>query len=291
MPEGAGSPVFVFQMAKVASRSWMRLLAGALPDRAIVHFHTMSDQSLRRIDEILAVTGAEQTIAHMSLPRLGRPPPEIAPMVRNGIWTGPPVTILAGVRDPVARAVSVVGFLTNRLGYTRLPVTVRDGGTAENLRALFFTVLRAAQGADHQGDTLVRLLAHALHDYRRWFQEELAPSFGMDVLARPFDHAQHHLRLEVGGNRLFLYRVEDLQSPSAELVLMRYASDFFGCELAAVPPDDTTGEGRYRALYRAFTSLIRLDRADLDWFYDNPAVTAFYTPLEIEGFRARWAAL
>jgi hypothetical protein len=289
MPEISPAPILVFQMAKVASRSWQRLLAAAMPDRRIEHFHSISDRSMALNDELLKVTGADQTVRYLFMYPLTGLQKEIAAQVHHGVWTGPPSMIVTGMRDPVARAVSAIGFLTNRLGYARVPVTVRDGGTPQNLRELFFRVLRVAQGADHQNDTLVRLLAFVIGDYRRWFQEELAPGFGLDVLAQPFDHSRHHLRMEAGGHRLFLYRVEDLQSARAAPVLMGQASDFFGCALGAVPDDVVAGEARYRAFYGAFKPLIRLGREDLDWFYDHPVVTAFYTPAEIERFRGTWA--
>jgi hypothetical protein len=284
--------ILVFQMAKVASRSWMRVLNTAFPERPVIHFHTMSEMSTARIDAIVQETGSNQTIRHMSLPRLGRPPQQIEPFVENGAWVGPPVDIVAGIRDPVARAVSVVGFLTNRLGYTRGEVTVRDNGTAENLNTLFFEVLRVAQGKDGQGeddhgDTLVRILAHAVFDYRRWFQEELMPAFGIDISRMDFDRDARVLRHD-GRHRLLVYRVEDLVAPETARVVTRTAGAFFGREVGDIPADDISHEGRYRALYKEFAQSVRLPEADLSWFYDHPTVEKFYTPREIAVFRRRW---
>jgi hypothetical protein len=282
--------ILVFQMAKVASRSWMRLLQQTCPDRAVHHFHTLSDQSVARIEMVVRTTGDAQTIRYMSLPRLGRPPAPIEPLIDGGVWIGPPVDVVAGVRDPVARAASAVAFLANRLGYSRYGVTVRDGGTGGSLRRLFFEVLDAAR-AGHRppGDTLVQVLAHAVYDYRRWFAEELLPGFGLDVRDTEFDPDASALVM-IRRHRLLVYRVEDLAPPETTDRLARTASAFLACPLGRVPPEDTTGEGRFRGLYYDFISGLRLTEDKLDWFYDCETVRHFYSDDEIAAFRSRWSA-
>lgn len=248
----------------------------------------MSRFSLKRIDDVIDRTGTEQTIKYLSLPRLGRPPPPIEQYVRDGLWVGPDVDIVAGMRDPVARAVSVVAFLSNRLGYLRHPVTVRDGGTPEALRQLFFHVLRAAQEERHGGDTLVELLAHAVFDYRRWFDDELGTGFSLNVQSARFDRDAAALMLR-GTHRLLVYRVEDLTDPEASRRLAVAASDMMGANLPPVPAENVTGETRFRKFYEAYRQGLRLSPDDLDWFYDHRVIRQFYTPAEIETFRARWS--
>jgi len=280
--------ILIFQMAKVASRSWMRLLNNTFPNRPVIHFHTMSDESLNRIDKAVSEIGDAQTIKYLSLPRLGRPPEPIEHHVKNGRWIGPAVDIVAGVRDPVARAVSAVAFLSNRLGYTRYGVTVRDGGTPETLHKLFFKVLHAARNQTRQNDTFVDVLAHAVYDYRRWFQEELYSGFSIDVLNSSFDRDACGL-IQYNGHRLLVYRVEDLMEDIRHSKVIATASDFFGQPLQRVPPENTAGETRFRELYKAFAASVSLSQAELDWFYDCPSVTMFYSPEEIWQFRMRWS--
>jgi hypothetical protein len=282
-------PILVFQMAKVASRSWFMMLEEAFPFRKVHHFHSISPFSLGQIDDVVARKGPEQTIRYLSLPRLGRPPQTIAHLAHQGVWHGPAVDIVAGMRDPIARAASVVAFLSNRLGYLRTPVTVRDGGGPETLRALFFNVLRAAQRDRYDGgDTLVETLTHAVFDYRRWFNEELRAGFGLDVTTTHFDRDAGALTI-TGQHNLLVYRVEDLGDPKVARRMMATADKVLGGTLSAVPAENTTGEARFQRLYRAFLADLHFEPADLDWFYDDDTVRHFYSAAEIAAFRARWS--
>lgn len=280
--------ILVFQVAKVASRSWWQLLNATFPKRAVVHFHFISTNAVERAEQTVAATQPTQTIKHMSLGRLGRPPELIKPFITDGVWTGPPVDIVAGMRDPVARAVSAVAFLCNHLGYTQYGVTVRDGGTAESLSRLFFTALRHAQAGSRSNDTMVDLLSNVMFDYRRWFDEELNAGFGLDVFSTPFDHTQSALCLS-DQHRVLVYRVEDLKKPTRHKRLIATASDYFDQPLQSVPPEVMAGQARFQEFYKAFLGTFFLSKDDLDWFYDHPTVTHFYTPEETAGFRQRWA--
>jgi hypothetical protein len=280
-------PYLVFQMAKVASRSWVKLLNEAFPSATVGHFHSVSRHSLTRIDDIISAHGARQTIKHLTLPRLGRPPAHIAPFLTNNTWSGPPAKIIAGVRDPIARAASVVGFLSNRLGYTRYGVTIRDGGTAETMCRLFARALETAQKGHASDDTLVTVLGHAMTDYDRWFGAELAPAFGMDIAGASFDRDSRCLRM-TGQHELFVYRVEDLMGTSARTRLLQSASEFLGRKVTVFPDDEVSKEGRYRKLYSEFVRRLSLTDAEISWFYDNATARKFYSVEEIAGFKARW---
>lgn len=287
--EPEGRMILVFQMAKVASRSWFTLLERAFPDRAVHHFHSMSSGSVDRAEDVASRPDASQTIRYLSLPRLGRPPEDLARHIRDGVWIGPPVDIVCGMRDPVARAISAVGFLSNRLGYTRRPVTIRDGGTPDALRDLFLHVLEAARTGARPRDTLVELLVHAVADYRRWFAEELGAGFGLDIAGKPFDRQASALTIDRAHHRLLVYRVEDLGHPDRAARLLQTASAHLGRTLPAIPASDEAGESRFQHFYRAYRDMITLDEATLDWFYDTDIVRQFYDPLEVAAFRRRWS--
>ena len=278
-------------MAKVASRSWIQLLNDKFPYQEATHFHVISPKRVSAVEQLLALQGDAQTIKHLTLPRLGRPPERIEPFIDNGQWDGPQTCIISGVRDPVARAVSVVGFLSNRLGYTRYPVTVRDGGTVENLLKLFHHVISVAQGKGSKGDqndSLVSLLSHALLDYDLWFKEELAPAFDIDITDTLFDRDKRCLCIE-GRHRLFVYRLEDILDANSQQRFLQSAEDFLGVSISDFPQEDVSRERRYRSLYSDFVSKVKLTESELAWFYESETVEKFYTPSEVEVFKNRWS--
>lgn len=287
-PSPDTAPILIFQMAKVASRSWRRLLESTFSDREIENFHVISPKTVDMMSAVQTAQGPQQTMKYVDGLDLGRAAPSLEKYFKDGVWIGPPVDIVTGVRDPVARAVSAVGHMSNRVGYSRLPVTVRDGGTPANLNALFKTVLRAAREGADGSDTFVYFLSHMITHYRTWFQEELAPAFGADASAIPFNHAERHMLIE-GRNRVLLYRVEDLADKEASALVQRAASSFFGREVGAVQPEDESREQRYKAFYREFVRTIRLTSDELDFFYEHPMVTDFYSLEEIGAFRRRWS--
>jgi len=277
----------VFQMAKVASRSWMKLLEATLPNSTIVHFHVISDKRVNRVKRLIEKTDRHQTIKHLTNASIGHPPKQIQPFIVNGQWIGPETKIITGVRDPVARAISAVGFQCNRLGYTRFGVTPRDGGTAENLIDIFYRALKAAQSNNTQNDTLVSHLARVITNYNLWFKEELTPAFGVDISNTPFNRETRCLQLN-GKHSLFAYRVEDLLNNDTEKILLKSTSDFIGERVTNFPQSDTSKENRYQALYTDFVKKIKLSDKDMDWFYNNDVVSKFYSPHEVEVFKSRW---
>jgi hypothetical protein len=278
----------IFQMSKVASRSWLNLLKATVPDSTLAHFHTISEARIAEAERLATMQGDSQTIKHLTLPDLGRPRGSILQFIEHGKWVGPRTRIIAGVRDPVARAISAVGYLCNYLGYTKLAVTPRDGGTAENMAEVFYRATRMAQGTDTKDDTFITLVAVTLSYSYLWFREELAPGFGVDITDVPFDHQARCLTVN-GPHQLFVYRVEDLMDKNAEQRMLESASEFIGKRVTSFPKHDASKESRYQALYSDFKNSIRLSDDDLAWFYDNEVVEKFYTPEEIETFKSRWA--
>jgi hypothetical protein len=286
-PKNQSDTYLVFQMAKVASRSWVKLLSNASPNASVTHFHSISKHSITKVEQITASNATNQTIKHLTLPRLGRPPEHIQQYIKRNVWQGPPVKIIAGVREPIARAVSAIGFLSNRLGYSPYGVTVRDGGNAQNLTKLFFQALNIAKSGESTDDTLITLLAHVINDYDRWFKEELAAGFGLDIYQASFSNTSKTLRLK-GAHELLVYRVEDLKNPNACKLLLEDASQFLGTKVTSFPEDDVSQESRYRALYKNFAKSLKLSSEDIQWFYDNETVKHFYSPEEITSFKKQW---
>src|SRR5689334_1122632 len=104
----------VFQMAKVASQSWYQAITTADPQAPVYHLHFASPEALSLFRGLAQETGPRQTIKrprllmHRSVIRQ-----ELAARFAGGRWTGGPVRIVTGIREPVDRSLSLLLFIAD----------------------------------------------------------------------------------------------------------------------------------------------------------------------------------
>ena len=287
--EETSEPIHVFQMAKVASMSWMRLLMTVFPDSEVNHFHFVSSEKAAFIRDIKETSGPTQTIKFLPMSRrLGSPPASVAEALETGRLPQTPATIVAGVRDPVARAASLTCFSGSFMGHRERGLSVRDGGKAEDLLWAFHRGVTAAREGRDYYDTFFRLLGRSIGDYRTWFVQELRNNFGIDINTAEFDRRSACLVINEGPVRLFLYRMEDIGDPARKERVLSSAAEFFGKDLPDLPSENQSSKRRSGELDKTFRELICLERPVLDWFYDCDVVRQFYTEGEVAQFRKRW---
>jgi len=285
---GAG-PILILQMAKVASVSWYEAIHAALPQREVQHLHFVSLASRAFIAAICDAQPPEQTIAHRNMfRRLGLPRGDLARRLQGDRWCGDPVRIVSGIRDPMARAVSVLQHGADFLGYTELALTPREHGTAENLVGVFRRGWHEALAGTYPGDTFRRFLAFSFGHYRSWFSDELARVFDLDVGAASFDRDCWAMRTSAGPHAALIYRVEDLRVPDRRIRLLEAASEFVGAKLSDLPTANAAEGRRSRDLYKAFGERAALPASTIDKIYDAPVLRQFYDAAEIEAFKAKW---
>ena len=283
------TPILVFQMAKVASVSWYEAIRQALPQRPVHHFHYASPAVLAFIASVRDVEGERQTIAHRNMfRRLGLPGPELLAMLGEKGWKGPPVRIVAGIREPMARSLSVLQHGADFLGHTRLALTLREGGTAENLLRIFNHGWRQALGQDAAEDSFSRFLGFGFAHYRTWFAEELQATFGLDAMAGTFDRSSGVMRLENGEHAAIVYRVEDLPDAVRRKSVLAAASDLLGARIEDLPTLNAAEGRRSRDLYKSFQAIARLPAESIAQIYAAPILHKFYSAEEITAFKARW---
>lgn len=282
--------IHIFQMAKVASRSWLKLLHAARPEDTISNFHVTSGHRIEIDDALFQKPASEQSIKYNALPGPAAPDMSIRVQLDGQSWKGPRSKIITGVRDPLARALSVAGYFTNYLGYKNYPVTIRDRGTPENLARLFRTALSLARmrKPPPPDDILLAVLSEMILLSKVWFEEELKPTFGLDIADLRFDFDRASLVI-TGEHDLFAYRFEDAVDPSRVPLMLAAASDFFETELTCFPTD-TSVENRYRKFFDMFKAALVLTEEELEWFYDGAAMSVFYSAEEISAMKSKWHA-
>lgn len=241
-------PVVVFCMGKTASSAVVRAVRGAVPG-PVHKIHLLAPESVARSEAVYRRTDPGARPRHIF---------HAAHLMRRLPTAEHPWTVITIVRDPVARAASDFFQSGRRRGWLTDPVS---------------TTARFERFAAVEG--IPRTLA--------WFDEELAPTLGIDVFAHPFDPDAGYGIIETPAVRLLVLRQESLAAAPAALARFLDLP-----EPLALPTENDAATKSYAALYAAVVASARLPADVLDRAYDSRFATHFYSPTERDEQRARW---
>jgi hypothetical protein len=250
---GLQRPVLVFSLGKVGTTSLARAIELAT-GRETIHCHRVSAAGTRR-NRSNAIIENRRPFPHTWRGEYVRWRLAL-PAFRTGDWE-----IVCGVREPVGHLVSTV---FQELG------TVRRG----DFESIDLTTIR--------DQVTERFTAGrtGLH----WFDDELRAVTGIDVYATPFNRDQGWQIYESERFRVLVLRYEDLATSGPAAML-----SMFGLEAEPVVPNANVGaEKSYGAVYRRFMDEVTLPQWLLDASYASRQARHFYSPIELERFRARW---
>ena len=115
-----------------------------------------------------------------------------------------------------------------------------------------------------------------------WFETQLQPVFGIDVLASCCSTPVAACAIyEAEHARLLLIRVEDLSTCGPTAI-----ADFLGLDKFELVTANIGREKRYHGLYAEFEAEVHLPQSYLTRMYDGRVARHFYTDAEIDAFRA-----
>ena len=236
-------PVLVYQMSKVGSSSVERTLTRAgIPH---VHVHFIAPASWEETARWHAKN--DQTLPpHFHKGRL----------LRYWInWTERQVRVVTLVRDPIARHVSGAFEVGHQTGFPK-----------ENKS-------KALQALGNQ------LRAKDVLDYPyTWFDREIAPVFGVDVLDHPFNRKEGYGRIKTENVDLLILTLERLSD-----LVPTVLSDFVGTSLELKKARIRTDE-----VYKRVKEQLTLSESNVRRLYDHPWMRHFYAEQDIERFVRRW---
>jgi hypothetical protein len=277
-------------MAKVASQSWVQAVkseygAGEEP----IHSHFAVAANLDRFKEALTGPGLRKTIVNNVVGNaVVRAGVRAGRLLASERQSGRKVKVLTGMRDPVARSISLFMFHVDFYGDVAHPRGAEAGADTlmEALRNCWTTVLENAE----PGSTFEWLNWYTIGLYRTWFASELLAAFDIDVCKARFLR-EEGVQIQAGtfADALF-YRVEDMPpSASSHHSLLKRAGEFFGAPLGSLPVVNASLDRRSQALSRTIRERFRLPPVMLDAIYGEPAVRHFYSDEEIGAFKHRWS--
>lgn len=246
-------PMLIFQMGKVGSRSVKDALRRLALDTAVIHAHVLSQEGIR-----------EGEVARRAWSR-----------TRQECWRNEYLrrTIEAGgsgrrwqvislVRDPIARNVSA--FFQN------------------------LDMWQQQQRASERKADITQLQKHFLErfDHDRpliWFDREIKPLFGIDVLAHEFPQEKGYSIYHSASADLLIIKLEKMNECIADAM-----QEFIGIK-EFVP--EVTNVGVTKAsgtLYRQFKESLVLPNDYIERMYQSRFVRNFYSSVEIDAMRAYW---
>lgn len=168
--------------------------------------------------------------------------------------------VITMVRDPVARNVSFF-FERWRMFFDEEPIEYNKGMI----------------------DLFIEKIAHEAP--LTWFDEYLEPSFGIDVMSRPFSRKKGW---QVYNEYLLLIRTENimdgLQDAFTELFQLPE-----GTTVSVEHRAETALTRPYAKAYQEFLENVKIPEYLLDEIYGSKFMEHFYYKKEIAEFRKRWA--
>ena len=199
----------------------------------------------------------------------------------NNKWAGPKTNIISGVRDPVARAISFVSLIGTIDNFSR-QVSLCTKAKQPSLENLLFASVEAAMSKDETfDDTAINFFSKRIRGYNTWFNNILNYSFNINAFNYEFNFKESCTYVE-DKNRLFIYRVEDLNKRK----MIENLNKFLNINLQQISFETT--ELKFMKKYNQLRQTIKFNNDTLDWFYNTKTVQHFYAPNEIEQFRQNW---
>lgn len=266
--------ILVLTYAKVCTTSTSELLAACFPGE-VFNSHGLESW----LHEPLAQALASRTAVQPNMPLFHTEAPGIARRLAEAMATGEPVTIVSGVRDPIARSLSVA--MQNLEADFADCLASTAEATAEALAGRIADLwLRDTPDGDPNRTYLERMIRAPLI----WFREEIEKPFGFDLRGEPFDRERGYSIQTKGSVRLLLFRHENaptaIQNGLAEL--------FPGMDFCLPHANDGTAKPTGE-IYHALKSRFRLPRPALEAIYAHPDVSRYYGADEIAAAIDRWA--
>lgn len=288
--------ILFYQMAKVASQSWVRAAKPALAaeNSAPIHCHFVVPSNRERIAVAFAVPVAQQTIANMFMPRatLLRAGASAWSQIESARKAHQRIRVVSGMRDPVARSISLIVYMADFFGHVSCPLGPRAEMSADYVIGYLQENWRQVVERSEPDQTFEWVLWYLTDAFRTWFASELGAVFGVDALEGTFDRQEVSQRMSTSVADIFIYRVEDmLPRATGYARLLAQAATFLGTPLDSFPNFNTSTLRRSHALSEEVRQQFWLPDEMLDEIYGEPVVEHFYSRKEILAFKQRWSRL
>ncbi len=246
-------PVLVWQMGKVASRSFVDAIERT-SDYAVFHLHHTDAATIEALRE------------HHDSRQQEYPP--------NLVLSIQVVNLIESLRERTDRKIRIVSAVRDPL--------------ARNVSAFFMNLGMFAGSGSTSPAEAGRLTKIFLRKYPHsvplsWFDRELKRSLGIDVYETPFDRDAGCLRITQDHFDLLVLRAEDDDSVKEAAL-----NEFFDRDDIEITRTNVTSDGGNAQLYQRFYDELLIPDRLRDEMYGSRFARHFYTDEELNEMRAAW---
>jgi len=286
--------ILIYQMAKVASRSWVEAAkpSAAKENSLPLHCHYVVPRNRERVEAVFALPAAHQTIANMLMPRnLLRVGASVWEQLQMARQKHEKVRVISGMRDPVARSISLIVFMSDFYGHVSRPLSPSAVLSPEYVMNALQETWKSVLERREPDQTFEWLLWYSTDAFRTWFADEFGAALEVDVVRGRFRSQEAIQRMNTPSADIFVYRVEDMFAEAlGRSRLLAQASAFLETPLTSFPSVNTSTTRRSRELSAELRRQFWLPADTLDAIYGEPIVQHFYDREEILAFKQRWSA-
>ena len=260
------SPVLVYTMYKVGSRTVRSVLRQAL-GQPVLHHHYLTKDLRKAHNRIIAGLCRKFGVRYDYGPSLANSSYLLHTIRRSSSARWKVVTL---VRDPVARNLSLFFYFVNAVARNFL-----ISGTEHQIKE------RAEFLWDCFREQQDEMAYVGLMD--EWFDVELRKTFGVDVFSSDFDKRAGYKIYSGERSDVLVIRLEDLDTVCRDALRM-----FLGLEITSFSSANVGSSLGYGQIYEEFRNQCQFSSSYLDRLYNLRYMQAFYTPDEAGRLRERW---
>lgn len=256
------SPILVWQMGKVGSRTVTESLKMANLGVPIIHTHFLSKTYIENIEKSLRSIQKENTVDFDYLKKLSN---FVYTRRKKYRWK-----IITLTRDPVAREISDF-FENSKRDFPNLELDLNE----DNLKQCITILIEKYKKFDEKKDYATQ-----------WFNREINDIFQFDIYKYKFDQKKGYHIYEIKNADILVIRLENLTTcfDIAMKSLLRSSKEY------KLKLYNVGEEKIYNQLYNSVKTKIKIPLSVLDRIYSSCYAKTFYSENEISQFKKRWMA-
>jgi hypothetical protein len=268
----SGSPLIIFQMGKVGSKSVKRTLEALYLDMPIYHSHLLTKTRIAETEKKRKKFFRTSRESYLKRPWLNQ---FLRTQIDKGLvdkkWK-----LITLTRDPVARNLST--FFEN------LEVRSLNDNDEFVIESNYYDI-HALKVTSNDVQVLTELFYDRVkHDSPlEFFDRELKGVFGVDVYVSEFPKSKGYKIYNDKIADVLLIRLEDLDRCAPEAF-----KEFLDIDNFILKHENIGSNKNYSEIYARFKREIHLSEAYLDKFYNSKYMRHFYTEEEINTLREKW---